>query len=160
MNIPLNIDVQQILLHLINFAILFIILYLVLYKPVKKFLAKREEYYANMDQEAKDKLAAAEATEAEYQKRMEDAEKELAAKRAEMLKAIEAEAEALQQQARVKAEQIIEEGRRAAQIEHDKIIEQSQDEIQALAIEAAKKLVTDDPYEQFLGLAEGDKGGN
>ena len=89
MNIPLNIDIQQILLHLVNFAILFIILYLVLYKPVKKFMAKREEYYANMDQEAKDKLAAAEATEAEYQKRMEDAEKELAAKRAETLKAIE-----------------------------------------------------------------------
>ena len=158
MNIPLNIDIQQILLHLVNFAILFIILYLVLYKPVKKFMAKREEYYANMDQEAKDKLAAAEATEAEYQKRMEDAEKELAAKRAETLKAIEAEGEALAQQARVKAEQIIEEGRRAAQIEHDRIIEQSQDEIQSLAIEAAKKLVTDDPYEQFLGLAEGEEG--
>ena len=59
MNIPLNIDIQQILLHLVNFAILFIILYLVLYKPVKKFMVKREEYYANMDQEAKDKLAAA-----------------------------------------------------------------------------------------------------
>ena len=158
MNIPLNIDIQQILLHLINFAILFIILYLVLYKPVQKFLAKREEYFANMDQEAKDKLAAAEATEAEYMKRMEDAEKELAAKRAEMLKAIDAEAEALQQDARIQAERIIEEGRRAAQIEHDKIIEQSQDEIQALAIEAAKKLVTDDPYEQFLGLAEEGEG--
>ena len=50
MNIPLNIDIQQILLHLINFAILFIILYLVLYRPVKKFLAKREQYYADMDQ--------------------------------------------------------------------------------------------------------------
>ena len=121
-------------------------------------MAKREEYYANMDQEAKDKLAAAEATEAEYQKRMEDAEKELAAKRTETLKAIEEEGEALAQQARVKAEQIIEEGRRAAQIEHDKIIEESQDEIQQLAIEAAKKLVTDDPYEQFLGLAEEGEG--
>ena len=158
MNIPLNIDIQQILLHLINFAILFIILYLVLYKPVKKFLAKREEYYANMDQEAKDKLAAAEATEAEYRKRVEDAEKEFAVKRAEMMKAIDAEAEAMMQEARVKADQIIEEGRRTAQIEHDKIIEESKDEIQQLAIETAKKLVTDDPYEQFLGLAEEGEG--
>ena len=36
MNIPLNIDFQQILLHLLNFAILGGGLYLLLYKPVKQ----------------------------------------------------------------------------------------------------------------------------
>lgn len=35
MNIPLNIDWQQILLHLFNFAILVGGLYLLLYNPVK-----------------------------------------------------------------------------------------------------------------------------
>ena len=34
MNIPLNIDIQQILLHLINFAILFIILYIMYRKKI------------------------------------------------------------------------------------------------------------------------------
>ena len=45
MNIPLNIDFQQILLHLLNFAILGGGLYLLLYKPVKQFMEKREAYY-------------------------------------------------------------------------------------------------------------------
>ena len=38
MNIPLNIDWQQILLHLLNFAILAGGLYLLLFKPVKAFM--------------------------------------------------------------------------------------------------------------------------
>ena len=49
MNVPLNIDWQQILLHLLNFVILFAILYFLLYDPVKKFMDKRCEYYKNID---------------------------------------------------------------------------------------------------------------
>ena len=44
MNIPLNIDWQQILLHVLNFVILFGGLYFLLYKPVKNFMAKREAH--------------------------------------------------------------------------------------------------------------------
>ena len=50
---PLNIDFQQIFLHLLNFTLLFAILYYLLYKPVKDFMAKREAYYADMDKEAR-----------------------------------------------------------------------------------------------------------
>ena len=42
-NLPLNIDIQQILLHLLNFTILFAGLYFILYKPVRKFMDAREE---------------------------------------------------------------------------------------------------------------------
>ena len=52
MNIPLNIDWQQILLHLFNFAILAGGLYLLLYRPVKDFMKKREEHYQSMDEAA------------------------------------------------------------------------------------------------------------
>ena len=45
MSIPLNIDWQQILLHLFNFAILAGGLYLLLYKPVKQFMEQREADY-------------------------------------------------------------------------------------------------------------------
>ena len=51
-NIPLNIDWQQILLHLLNFAILAGGLYLLLYKPVKAFMAKREGWYQQQADEA------------------------------------------------------------------------------------------------------------
>ena len=53
MGVPLNIDWQQILLHLFNFLILFGGLYLLLYRPVKAFMDKRTAYYADMDAEAK-----------------------------------------------------------------------------------------------------------
>ena len=42
---PLNIDLQQILLHLFNFVVLFAILYFLLYKPVKSFMDKRTASY-------------------------------------------------------------------------------------------------------------------
>ena len=52
MQIPLNIDWQQILLHLFNFTILAGGLYLLLYRPVKNFIKKREEHYQSLDQAA------------------------------------------------------------------------------------------------------------
>ena len=52
-NLPLNIDIQQILLHLLNFVILFGLMYFILYKPVRKFMDQRAEYYKKMDEEAK-----------------------------------------------------------------------------------------------------------
>ena len=56
MNIPLNIDWQQILLHLLNFVILAGGLYLLLYKPVKAFMEKRQAYYQEQDRQAAEKL--------------------------------------------------------------------------------------------------------
>ena len=66
MGVPLNIDWQQILLHLFNFLILFGGLYLLLYRPVKAFMDKRTAYYADMDAEAKRKLADAERQKEQY----------------------------------------------------------------------------------------------
>ena len=56
---PLNIDLQQIFLHLFNFTLLFGILYFLLYSPVKNFMAKREGYYADMEKEANANLESA-----------------------------------------------------------------------------------------------------
>ena len=41
--VPLNVDWQQILLHLLNFTILFGALYILLYKPVKDFMKGRAD---------------------------------------------------------------------------------------------------------------------
>ena len=54
MNIPLNIDWQQILLHLLNFVILAGGLYLLLYKPVLAFMEKRQAYYREHDRQLAD----------------------------------------------------------------------------------------------------------
>ena len=154
MSIPLNINLQQILLHVANLLILFLVLYFVLYKPVVKFMDKRDAHYKEIDKAAEDKLAAASATEAEYTKRMEETEQEIAARRSEAQKALAAESEAQAKEARDKAEQIIVDARKTAEAEHDRIIAEAQDEIRVLAIDAAQKLVSDDPYDQFLDLVE------
>ena len=71
MNIPLNIDWQQILLHLLNFAILAGGLYLLLYKPVKAFMAKREGWYQQQADEAEKTRQEAEALKADAQAQAE-----------------------------------------------------------------------------------------
>ena len=52
MNIPLNIDWQQILLHLFNFTILAGGLFLLLYRPVKEVMEEREAYYQGIKDQA------------------------------------------------------------------------------------------------------------
>lgn len=59
MGLPLNIDWQQIFLHLFNFVILAVGLYLLLYQPVKKFMDERDAYYKRLDAQAQEKLAEA-----------------------------------------------------------------------------------------------------
>jgi F-type H+-transporting ATPase subunit b len=68
--VPLNIDWQQILLHLFNFTILFGALYILLYKPVKDFMAQREEHFAEMESKAGQALADAEKNKEEYEKKL------------------------------------------------------------------------------------------
>ena len=78
MGVPLNIDWQQILLHLFNFLILAGGLYLLLYKPVKAFMEKRKAYYADMVAAANAKKAEAEVTQRQYAQHLETAEAEAA----------------------------------------------------------------------------------
>ena len=58
MNIPLNIDIIQILLHMLNFVILAGGLTFLLYKPVVKFMDERRQQFA--EEEAKNKADAEE----------------------------------------------------------------------------------------------------
>ena len=82
MNIPLNIDWQQILLHFFNFSILTGGLYLLLFKPVKDFMNKREQIYQQMDAQAKQTQAQAQQLKAQAEERLTQLDQELDSKRA------------------------------------------------------------------------------
>ncbi len=130
MNIPLNIDWQQILLHLLNFVILAGGLYLLLYKPVKTFMEKRQQYYQEQDAKAAKTLADAEKTAAEVRQQLNIADADAAAQLA------------------------------AAQREHDKLLSDAQKELKDLAVTATEKLVLQsdgDAFDQFLDAAERGK---
>lgn len=86
MNIPLNIDWQQILLHLMNFVILAGGLYFLLYKPVKAFMDKRAAYYQEQaDQAAQTTQAMAERSREKIVRQAGQDVKDLAAEATEKL---------------------------------------------------------------------------
>ena len=162
MNIPLNIDWQQILLHLLNFAILAGGLYLLLFKPVKAFMEKRESYYQNMDSEAKQKLQDAEALKDSYTRQLDSAAQEIAQKKADAQKAIEASRSEQLKAAKDEPDRILQAARANTEREHDKMLRDAQKEMADLAVTAAEKLLLKgegSPYEQFLNAANAGKRG-
>ncbi len=141
MNLPLNIDWQQILLHLFNFAVLSLGLYLLLYKPVKSFMDKRAEDIAKQAEDAKSKLNEAEALKLEYEKRLEDAEKEAADIKAKAFEQAQLTAEARLKDAEKQKEKIISDAKAAAQRQKEKVLEESKQEIIELAAQMAEKVL-------------------
>lgn len=157
MNIPLNIDWQQILLHLFNFSILAGGLYLLLYRPIQDFMKKREEHYREIDRQAEEAKAQADRLQQEYQEKLSAVSAELAQKRSETQKELDQYRAQQLEAARSEADGILEQARTSARQEHDKMLAGASRELADLAVTAAEKLVLKgqgDPYEQFLDLAE------
>ena len=157
MNIPLNIDWQQILLHLFNFAILAGGLYLLLYRPVKQFMEGRQAYYEQLHQQAEQDRAQAQQLKAEYQARLDQADAQIARHRS----AAEEDMEQLRLQrtdeARQEAETILNKARESALRERKEILDKASRELVDAAVAAAEEIALKgdgDPYQQFLNLTE------
>ena len=80
-SLPLNIDWQQILLHVFNFIILATVLTFVLFKPVRKFMREREEKYKTAAEEHAKKKAEIAEMEEERKARIAGLDAELEAHR-------------------------------------------------------------------------------
>ena len=151
---PLNIDLQQILLHWMNLAILTGGLYFLLYDPVKRFMEKREAYYRGLEEQAAGKLREAEELKAAYQARLDGAEEEIHQARAKAQAAVQQSVEEQMAQAR----QIVAKAKEDAAASREQIIKESQRELRELTVAAVKKLTVKadtDLFDQFLDLAEG-----
>ncbi len=152
---PLNINLQQILLHMLNFVILIGGLYMLLFKPVRDFMDKRQAAYQKADEDAKNAISNAEAKVAEYNSKIGNADKEIAAKRAESLKAAEKEASEKIEAAEEEAKGILADARANAEAEKKSILASAQTEIRDIALEAAKKIATSgDTLADFLDSNE------
>ena len=154
MNIPLNIDWQQILLHVLNFVILFGGLYFLLYKPVKNFMAKREAYYKDMDKAAAEKLAAAENEQQKYSGLIGKAQDEAA----ELKKKAMADADAA---AKAHLEQrILADAKRAALAEKNKVLQEANAQIEEMVSAAVDKLLVPagSAYDSFDSAESDDSG--
>ncbi len=141
MGIPLNVDWQQILLHLFNFIILAGGLWLLLYKPVKNFMAKRDAYYKDMDKAATDKLAAAEAEQQKYSGLVEKAQDEAAELKKKAMADADAAAKAHIADAQQEKQHIIDDARKAALAEKNKILQEANAQIEDMVSAAVDKLL-------------------
>ena len=160
MQLPLNIDWQQILLHALNLVILVGGLYALLFKPVKKFMDQRTENYQKMKADAENAQAQAESLKAELSERMKQADAEAQTYRQETMARAEKEAGAVLDSARSQAEKIVNTAREKAANEEKQIVQNAQSEIARLSVEATQKLMDyklSDVYNQFLDSAEGSE---
>jgi len=145
---PLNIDIVQILLHMLNFVILAGGLTLLLFKPVKKFIAERQEHFEKERQENEKMTAENEKLKGEYENKIKNADAEIA----DMKEKVKAEtAEAAREYidtAQEKAKTIIAEAEAEAEARKVHILDSAQTEIGELVIEAAQKLLTENVSEE------------
>lgn len=140
---PLNINIVQILLHMLNFVILAGVLTLVLYKPIVKFLSERRKKIEEEIMREKELIKENEILKAEYEKKIADSEKEAA----ELKKNIEKEAADLVSEtinkAKEKAAEIISSAEAEAYDRKAHILDSAQTEIAELIISATEKLLGD-----------------
>lgn len=158
-NIPLNIDIQQIFLHLLNFTILLAALYFLLYEPVKGFMAKRSAYYEDLDRQAEDKLEEAKRVRDSYEEKMAAADDEIRRQSEAAQKAAAAQAQAHVKDAREEAAHILAKARAEAQAEQERVLAEARNEISEMVAVAAERLIlgsTAEAYDQFLDAAGGD----
>lgn len=157
---PLNIDFQQIFLHMLNFVILFAVLYFLLYKPVKKFMDERESEYKKDSEEAEGKLKKADDILLHLDETIAEKEKEASKKRSDILKDAQEQYNKKIDDAETEAKKILDDAREQADAIRRKAASESSDDISKLAIESVKKTVlsADEAYEAFLEAVEKEAG--
>ncbi len=165
MNLPLNIDWQQILLHMFNFVILATGLFFLLFKPVKKFLAERKKHFEDMENALAEKDKKAAELAEEYDKRLSSAKEEIAEMKAAAAEEGAAAAQGHIDAAKLKADKIIADAVSEAEHEKERIVQQAQKEIADIVVEATEKLIAENSspehdkalYDQFIAAGKGNE---
>ena len=140
--IPLNIDWRQILLHLLNLAILFLILYFLLYSPVRKFMDKRRQYYEEQDAEAKAKIEAADRKKATYDELLGKADEEILTKKRTAIADARAESERIIKAAEEESAAILKKANLKAEEMKAKAEDQAKEELSAVIAKAAGEKIS------------------
>lgn len=157
MGLPLNIDWQQILLHIFNFLILVGGLYLLLYKPVKNFMENRKKYFSEMDEKAKAEKDSAELEKQKYLNKLKNAESEIEKMKTESMQSAKEIADEYIEDAKLERDQIISNAKTQAETEKEKIFRKANSEIEVMVSEAVDKMLVKegtDPLDEFLDRAE------
>lgn len=156
-DLPLNIDIQQIFLHLFNFSILALGLYFLLYKPVLSFIKKREEYYQEQDKKAKETQASLNQELIELKEKEASLLGDVEAKKQAVEESLETRKQKSLEETQVEATRILELAKRQAEREKAKIVEDANQEVKQI-VESVLKEATyasdAEAIQQFLTRTE------
>lgn len=157
--------IADIIINIVSIAVLFVIVKKLAYKPVKAFMDARTQRISEeraaaekLNDEAKEKIS-------EYNALMADCENAKAQAIAEGEQLAHKESEQIITNAKNKAEEIVNKAEVKAQEKYDRALEEANDYIVNLTIDATSKLlkreINDDDnkkiVEEFLNSVEGDK---
>ena len=159
---PLNIDFLQVLLHMLNFVILAGGLTLLLFKPVNKFLRERREHFEKLTSENEEKTKENERLKAEYEKKLQDADLQIAEMRQQAEKETTDAAKAYLNDAKEKASELMVAAEKEAEERKEHILDSAQTEIEELVLSATQKLLGDTVtpernsalYDEFIRRAD------
>lgn len=138
---PLNIDWQQILLHLFNFTILAAGLYVLLYRPVLAFMDKRKAHYETVEQEIAQKDALANEKMEQCEARLSEMDETLRQRAAEADRLLDEQNEERMAKARAQAEQVLADASASARRERERILDGANKELAGLVVSATQKLM-------------------
>ena len=131
----------DLLINLINIAVLFIVTKKLLYKPVKKYLEERKAKIAAAQAEADRAKTDADSAKADYESRIAAIEAESEKIRERAAKAAKAESDRITAEAREKAAEIIGGAESEAERKKQAAVDGAKQEIGEIAIEMAGKLI-------------------
>lgn len=158
----INLNVT-ILIQAINFLILIFLLSKFLFKPLTKFLADRSAGIAKSLAEAKAAHEAAAKVQEEYQARMRETQREIAAIREQGQREAAAERERLVQASRAEAERLVAQAKAEIEAEAKRAKASLREEAAGLALAAAERLlgrsVTGDDQKRLAEQYVRDLGG-
>lgn len=131
----------DILINVINIAVLYILLRLILYKPVARFLSARAERIGDQIAKADEKLLEAERINQEYRAKLDQAVEEgHAAVRAEKTRAAQ-EAQAIIAEAKTESQRLLDEAHDRIKKEKERALEQMQYEVAQISVDIASRIL-------------------
>ena len=161
---PLNIDWQQILLHVFNFIILAAGLTFLLFKPVRKFMRAREQKYKDSAEQHAKRVEEIAELEKEKEARFAGLDGELAEHRKAVIAQTDRRNKQLVSDTEKQIEAMIAAGRRKAEEERAAYLVSAGNEIAEMVVKSAGKLLAMESspesdsalYDSYLRAAESD----
>lgn len=138
---PIKFSLIDILLHLLNFAIIVLILGLLIYRPVLKFINKRKEDIQNEIKKGEDLQESAKVKLEEYQSKISDAESEAEKIKQDALTQAEAEKKEILLSADAEAKRLLENANKDCAVLKKQAVEEVKSGVTDAVIDIATKVI-------------------